>query len=162
MAAYIPARSTSSSCRPCSTIRPESNTKIRSACCTLASRWAITMVVRPVDAAAIACFTSLSVVASSCDVASSSSKISGSRMSARAIAKRWRWPPDNFDPWAPTSVLYPSGRLMMNSCSSHFFATVMISASLASVPGRLPRPILNLTVPGNRSGSCSTKARRER
>lgn len=28
-------------------------------------------------------------------------------MSARAMARRWRWPPESLDPWAPTSVLYP-------------------------------------------------------
>ena len=38
--------------------------------------------------------TSACTEASSADVGSSSSRIDGSRISARAIATRWRWPPD--------------------------------------------------------------------
>ena len=29
---------------------------------------------------------------------------------ARAMAMRWRWPPDSSVPRAPTSVSYPSGK----------------------------------------------------
>ena len=39
--------------------------------------------------------TSACTEASSAEVGSSSSRIDGSRISARAIATRWRWPPDN-------------------------------------------------------------------
>jgi len=34
-------------------------------------------------------------------------------MIARAIAMRWRWPPDKVSPRSPTGVSYFCGRLMM-------------------------------------------------
>ena len=34
---------------------------------------------------------------------------------ARAIATRWRWPPDSFTPRSPTSVSKPCGRSAANS-----------------------------------------------
>jgi len=45
-----------------------------------------------------------SVVWSSAEVASSSSRIEGSRTTARAIARRWRWPPETVLPRSPTIV----------------------------------------------------------
>ena len=45
---------------------------------------------------------------SSAEVASSKSIIFGCRIRALAIAIRCFWPPDNFDPPAPTSVSNPS------------------------------------------------------
>ena len=51
-----------------------------------------------------ACLISASVVASTLEVASSRIRMRGSRSSARAIAIRWRWPPDNVSPRSPTSV----------------------------------------------------------
>lgn len=41
----------------------------------------------------------------------------GFRRSMRAIAIRWRWPPDRRTPRSPTRVAYPSGNCMMNSCA---------------------------------------------
>jgi hypothetical protein len=46
-----------------------------------------------------------SVVGSSAEVASSSRRIAGSRTIARAIATRWRWPPESRPPRSPTIVL---------------------------------------------------------
>ena len=52
------------------------------------------------SAALIAC----SVEASTEDVASSRTRIRGSLSSARAIAMRWRWPPESVSPRSPTRV----------------------------------------------------------
>ena len=38
------------------------------------------------------------------------------RITARAMAMRWRWPPDRVTPRSPTIVSYPSGISLMNSC----------------------------------------------
>ncbi len=45
-----------------------------------------------------------SVCASTDEVASSRIRIRGSASSARAIATRWRWPPESVRPRSPTSV----------------------------------------------------------
>ncbi len=71
---------------------------------TVDSRWAITNEVRfriRVDSASC---TSISDSASSDEVASSRIRIGESRSSARAIASRWRWPPDSRWPRSPIGV----------------------------------------------------------
>ena len=67
-------------------------------------RWATMNVVRPRMTSRSACLISASVVASTDEVASSRIRIRGSASSARAIAKRWRWPPDSVSPRSPISV----------------------------------------------------------
>ena len=52
---------------------------------------------------------------SSAQVASSSSRIGASRRKARAMASRWRWPPDSFTPRSPTIVSKPSDSAAMKS-----------------------------------------------
>jgi hypothetical protein len=52
------------------------------------------------SASLIAC----SVVASTDEVASSRIRMRGSASSARAIASRWRWPPERVRPRSPTRV----------------------------------------------------------
>mmetsp|Transcript_12161 Transcript_12161/g.31123 ORF Transcript_12161/g.31123 Transcript_12161/m.31123 type:complete len:91 (-) Transcript_12161:26-298(-) len=59
--------------------------------------------------------TCLSFSVSSDDVASSSSSSLGWRSRHRAIAMRWRWPPDSLWPRSPTRVRYPSAKLSMKS-----------------------------------------------
>ncbi len=54
---------------------------------------------------------------SSAEVASSSSRMAGSLMIARAMAMRCFCPPDNWKPPSPASVLYPDGKLLMKSCA---------------------------------------------
>ena len=60
---------------PCSTIRPCSNTRMRSAPRMVDRRWAMTMVVRPTISSSIAAWTSRSVSTSSDEVASSRTRI---------------------------------------------------------------------------------------
>jgi sugar phosphate isomerase/epimerase len=76
--------------------------------------------------------TPLSSLGLTLDVASSSRRIDGSASSARAIATRWRWPPDSFTPRSPTTVSYCSGIRSMNSSQWATRATRFTSASVAS------------------------------
>ena len=52
--------------------------------------------------------------------------------SARAMAMRWRWPPDSVTPRSPTGVSNPCGRRPMNSGACASSAARSTSASLAS------------------------------
>mmetsp|Transcript_18513 Transcript_18513/g.62465 ORF Transcript_18513/g.62465 Transcript_18513/m.62465 type:complete len:80 (-) Transcript_18513:1757-1996(-) len=69
-------------------------------------RCAMAIVVRPTDAALSAFRTVASDLASSADVASSSSSRAGSCAMARAMAIRCFWPPLRFLPPSPTCVSY--------------------------------------------------------
>ena len=89
---------------PWATIRPCSSTTISSASAIVERRWAITNVVRPAIASARASLMLCSVEASTEEVASSRISTRGSATSARAIASRWRWPPDSVRPRSPTWV----------------------------------------------------------
>ena len=68
------------------------------------SRCAITIVVRSRIASVSPARMSDSVVASTDAVASSRMRIRGSITSARAIASRWRWPPESVIPRSPMTV----------------------------------------------------------
>ena len=61
-------------------------------------------VVRPRITSRSASLILASVVASTDAVASSRMRIRGSISSARAIAIRWRWPPESVRPRSPTRV----------------------------------------------------------
>ena len=88
---------------------------MRSAPITLDSRCARIKVVRPCARRSIACWITASFSASTEDSASSRIRIGESRSSARAIASRWRWPPDRLTPRSPMTVRYPRGNCRMNS-----------------------------------------------
>jgi hypothetical protein len=81
-----------------------SRTTISSASAIVESRWAITNVVRPAITSRSARLICCSVEASTDEVASSRIRIRGSARIARAIAIRWRWPPERVSPRSPTSV----------------------------------------------------------
>ena len=76
---------------------------MRSAFSTVDSRCAITMVVRPRISASSAACTWRSDSVSSAEVASSSTSTGAFLSSARAIASRWRCPPESLTPFSPTS-----------------------------------------------------------
>mmetsp|Transcript_74346 Transcript_74346/g.177346 ORF Transcript_74346/g.177346 Transcript_74346/m.177346 type:complete len:87 (+) Transcript_74346:2263-2523(+) len=80
------------------------------------SLWAMEMVVmlRPTTVfreSRVAC-TRRSDSLSKAEVASSSNRICGFLARARAIATRWRWPPDSIPPPDPTKLSKPSGSLI--------------------------------------------------
>ena len=65
----------------------------------------IDLVVRPASSRSIAASISRSLSVSRLLVASSRISTAGSFSSARAMAIRWRWPPESFTPRSPTFVL---------------------------------------------------------
>ena len=93
---------------------------------------------RPSDNRFIALWTRNSDSASRELVASSNSSIGAFRSIARAMAIRCRSPPDKVVPLSPTTVSYPSGRLIIKSCAAAIFATCCIlSKSAEKSPKRL-------------------------
>ena len=100
----MPVASSSSAWVPVSTIRPAAMTTMRLARSMVESRCATTSVVRPAISASSPCWTFLSLSVSSALVASSRIRIGAFLSSARAIATRWRWPPDSITPFSPTIV----------------------------------------------------------
>ena len=92
-------------------------------------------------------------------VALSRSRTSGRASTARASARRWRWPPDSDAPRSPSSVSKPSGRATMNSAAWTSSAASSSSAALAC--GRASRRFAS-TVPPSRNGACSTRSTRRR
>ena len=72
---------------------------------------------------------------SSAEVASSSSSSGASLRNARAMAMRWRCPPDRRTPRSPTIVSRPSGSSAMNSLQCAARAACQTSSSLASGRG---------------------------
>jgi hypothetical protein len=86
-------------------------------------------------------------------VASSSSSRSASRRIARAIATRWRCPPDSFTPRSPTRVANPSGSPSTNSSTCAAAAAARICSGVAS--GR-PNAMFSASVRWNITGSCGT------
>mmetsp|Transcript_63720 Transcript_63720/g.93325 ORF Transcript_63720/g.93325 Transcript_63720/m.93325 type:complete len:99 (+) Transcript_63720:1160-1456(+) len=96
----------SSSYVPCSDTHPSLSTAIACALRMVDSLCAMTMVVTccvAMTSSNAAC-TTASDLLSSADVASSSSRIAGFLMSARAMATRCFWPPESLPPLSPTSV----------------------------------------------------------
>jgi hypothetical protein len=75
---------------------------MRSAFCTVAKRCAMTSVVRlTISPLQRALHGEFRFSASSAEVASSSNSIGASFNTARAMAMRWRWPPDSVTPRSP-------------------------------------------------------------
>ena len=101
---YSAELSSSSSWRSVAATRPSSSTTISSASAIVERRWAITNVVRPAISSCSARLISCSVEASTDEVASSRIRMRGSATIARAIAMRWRWPPDSVSPRSPIRV----------------------------------------------------------
>ena len=97
-------RAISASWRPCSATLPPSSTRMRSQSITLDRRWARISVVRPCISRSSASWITASFSASTADSASSSTRIGVSRSSARAMATRWRWPPESLMPFSPIVV----------------------------------------------------------
>ena len=75
----------------------------------------MTNVVRPAIASSSASLMRCSVEASTEEVASSRISTRGSASSARAIAIRWRWPPESDRPRSPTRVSKALRQALTNS-----------------------------------------------
>mmetsp|Transcript_110992 Transcript_110992/g.192438 ORF Transcript_110992/g.192438 Transcript_110992/m.192438 type:complete len:135 (+) Transcript_110992:175-579(+) len=133
----------------------------------------MTSTVRFFIALSMASCTMPSLSASKALVASSRRRMRGLRSSARAIAILCFWPPDNWTPRSPTSVSYPSGKELMNSCAfarraASIMSSMGISCSSSRVPGDsgplvglyrwTPNVMLSLMLLAKRTGSWLTKA----
>ena len=111
--AYTPPRWISSVWVPCSTMRPDSITTTRSACSMVVRRCATTRVVRPCMRRCRASCTRRSDSLSSAEVASSRIRMGAFLYTARAMASRWRWPPESWAALCPTMLSMPMGRRSM-------------------------------------------------
>mmetsp|Transcript_58970 Transcript_58970/g.120758 ORF Transcript_58970/g.120758 Transcript_58970/m.120758 type:complete len:229 (+) Transcript_58970:307-993(+) len=151
---YTPFILMSSSCVPRSTMRPFWITTIWSESTIVESLCAITIDVLPTMRRSSASCTSFSFSESSADVASSSSKILGSFNTARAIAMRWRWPPESMTPRSPTCALYASGMRMMKSCA---FAILAARWTFAIVAPSLPYMMFSSIDMAKSTGSWDTR-----
>jgi len=138
---------------PDSTTCPLQTTKMASALRMVDSRWAITIVVRPIINRSNASCTSCSDPASSALVASSRSSIVGFFNMALAMATRCFWPPDSCTPLSPTSVLYWRGSLSIKAWALDAFAIAVISAMVAP---SFPYKIFSSILVANRTGSWLT------
>ena len=124
-----------------------------SAPCTVERRCAITKVVRPSLSRSSACCTTDSDLVSSALVASSSSSTGVSRNSARAMATRWRWPPDKAEPRGPAGLSRPFDR---RGRKSDTCAASSASRRRASETSVRPKRMLSRIVSSNSSASCVT------
>ena len=88
---------------------------MRSAPITLDSRWAKIRVVRPAMSRSSAAWMSASLSASTDESASSRIRMGASRRRARAMAMRWRCPPESRTPRSPRRSGSPAGKRAMNS-----------------------------------------------
>ena len=93
---------------------------------------------------------------SSEDVASSSSRSGASFRKARAMAMRWRWPPDSRAPRSPTTVEKPSGSASMKSRQR------AASAACHDLARRSPRAGRSGCSPGSSGGTARCPAARRR
>mmetsp|Transcript_74941 Transcript_74941/g.201053 ORF Transcript_74941/g.201053 Transcript_74941/m.201053 type:complete len:139 (-) Transcript_74941:416-832(-) len=117
-------------------------------------RCAITTDVRPTMRRSSASCTSFSFSESSADVASSSSRILGSLSTARAMAMRWRWPPESITPRSPTWALYASGIRITKSWA---LAILAARCTLAMVAPSEPYMMFSSIDMAKRTGSCDTR-----
>mmetsp|Transcript_34438 Transcript_34438/g.102882 ORF Transcript_34438/g.102882 Transcript_34438/m.102882 type:complete len:187 (-) Transcript_34438:2110-2670(-) len=150
----------SSACVPHSTTRPWSTTTMASESRMVLSRCAITSAEPRRARLSNAVCTLASFSLSSALVASSSRITSGRRSIARAMASRWRWPPERFDPPDSSIVNSLSGFSLMNSHACASLQACTISRSLTS--RSMPYVKLAAIVWLNRTVDWSTITTRER
>ncbi len=132
---------------------------MRSAARTVERRCATTRVVRSRMSRSSASRTTPSASGSRALVASSRKRMRGSRTSARAIAMRWRCPPDSRAPRCPTTVSQPSGRASTNSSAlaSRRAARTRTSVAAGSSPAvSSPYATFSRIVPSKSTDSCGT------
>mmetsp|Transcript_20876 Transcript_20876/g.39184 ORF Transcript_20876/g.39184 Transcript_20876/m.39184 type:complete len:141 (+) Transcript_20876:500-922(+) len=118
------------------------------------------MVVQFFMSTSSALVTRCSDSASNAEVASSSSKILGSRRMARAIATLCFWPPESCTPRSPTMVSYFSGNPSIKSWQLACFAAAMTLSW--GVSGSQPYKMLSLIEHAKSAGSWDTTAIRLR
>mmetsp|Transcript_49149 Transcript_49149/g.117154 ORF Transcript_49149/g.117154 Transcript_49149/m.117154 type:complete len:176 (+) Transcript_49149:155-682(+) len=145
----------SSLCAPISATWPLAKTMMTSQSWMVERRWAMAMEVRPSLAASRAACTTRSLCESNALVASSRSKIGGSRTSARQMATLCFWPPERRLPREPTCVCHP----LWPSMKVKFAIFLHCSrwSGDTSSPSSSPYTTLSRMEALNRMGSCPTK-----
>ena len=83
-------------------------------------------------------------------------RIGALRTKARAMARRWRWPPDSVTPRSPMRVSYPSGNAVMNSCACACLGRRL--DLLLRVQPAWPSAMFSATVKSNNTTSWLTSA----
>mmetsp|Transcript_28264 Transcript_28264/g.89870 ORF Transcript_28264/g.89870 Transcript_28264/m.89870 type:complete len:241 (-) Transcript_28264:1423-2145(-) len=142
---YSPCLPMSSACGPYSTTEPLLKTKMTSAFLMVERRCATEITVRPASAEPCSLsrvpWTWLSESLSRAEVASSSSSTCGRLANARAMAMRCFWPPDIWQPAAPTKVSRPFGiaRRKLKMCACSAALSTCSSVMLASPPRMFSR-----------------------
>ena len=81
---------------------PLSKTRMRSRWAMVESRWATTTTVLPAISRSRASWMARSVIESRAEVASSRTRMGAFLRITRAMAMRWRCPPESFTPRSPT------------------------------------------------------------
>ena len=126
---------------------------MRSASVIVETRWATMILVIPVVAGRRAARRRESVATSRAEKESSKTSTAGRRTRARAMARRWRCPPETFvPPWAMGASSPPS----ISVTKSRAWAISRASHSSSSVASSRPRRRLEATVPAKRKGFCGT------
>ncbi|EYT83794.1 hypothetical protein CF54_05230 [Streptomyces sp. Tu 6176] len=126
-------------------------------------RCATIRAVVPVSTWRSAASTAASVCTSSADSGSSRIRKRGLPTTARASARRWRWPPDRLRPCSPTWVAVPCGSACTNSACATARARSSSSPPGASVPSSVPMRTFSATLAEKSVGSSKateTRARR--
>ena len=102
------------------------------------------MTVRPLESSRTTSVMADSFSPSRAEVISSSSRMGASLTKARAMATRWRSPPDRLIPPGPTCVSHPCGSALMTRSRRARRAASASSASVAS--GRAMRRFSRMVV----------------
>ena len=145
MRAYLPPRASSSSCVPSSVTAPLSMSAMASAPRMTGKVCATMTTVRREDSRlAIALRTASSFSTSRLEVASSSTRTGASFKMARAMAMRWRSPPDSRALRVPMGVSYLRGNAVMKSSARVRRAAARTSSSGAGEPMRILSAIVPL------------------
>ena len=131
----MPPSATSSSWVPCSLIAPPSRTTMLSASLTVDILWLMIMLVRPFMTPRSRLRMPSSVNVSTAESASSSIRIAGFLMTARAMLVRCFCPPERVIPRSPRNVSYPFGNSAM-SCAIRAISAA--SRTSAPVPPSMP------------------------
>ena len=133
--AYVPFFAKRVSWVPRSMMLPWSRTMMSSASFTVWRRWAMTMRVLCSERVWRASEIFASENESSADVGSSRMMISGSERKSRAIARRWRSPPERRTHFSPISVSRPCA-----SCPTNPHCARSRADRIISMDGSVSRP----------------------
>ena len=144
----------SSSCVPCSAMRPSSSTMSISAPMTVVTRCEMMSLVTPDRFSPRRARIFASVSLSTAERESSKTSTGVLRMRVRAMETRCFCPPERVTPRSPTSVAYPSGKAWICSSTQARCAARRTASSPASGAAMA---IFSPIVREKRKPSCNTK-----